>query len=429
MILTKKVFLSLLTRHVLLALLLLLAFISSSTYAVTVINFGTGVISGKKKDAYIAVISAFEAENPDIKIRLRIITSTNFSSFNKSLLQRLDDDPYHIDLLSWYGGKRTEELAKKQLLHPIDDFWQEQKFDQAFGYANKANVSYNKHVYAIPISYYPWGFFYNKRVFSRLKLQVPVTWTDFLETLATLKANNITPIAIGTKEPWPAAGWFDYLILRNNSFSFYHQLMDGEVSYNSKPVREALTLWQNLINKKYFSRSPQKLDGENLLPLLSREVAGVQLIGSFALYKIADRFKKDFGYFAFPAMNTVNGSFNEINEISPLSTVSILKSSRNKNQALRFLRYMALPETQSLFNEKKEMLSPHIAARKNSNELIVQGKVQLDNATHLSQYFDRETDQAMAKFAKQAFANFIEHGDIERLVGQLEKQRKKVFKQ
>lgn len=123
MILTKKVFVSLLTRHVLLALLLLLAFISSSTYAVTVINFGTGVISGKKKDAYIAVISAFEAENPDIKIRLRIITSTNFSSFNKSLLQRLDDDPYHIDLLSWYGGKRTEELAKKQLLHPIDDFW------------------------------------------------------------------------------------------------------------------------------------------------------------------------------------------------------------------------------------------------------------------------------------------------------------------
>jgi len=420
---------SLLKRHVILALLLLLSFISLSTYAVTVINFGTGVLSGKKKDAYMAVISAFEAENPDIKIRLRIITSTNFSSINKYLLQRLEEDPYHIDLLAWYGGKRTEVLAKKQLLHPIDDFWQEQNFDHAFGYANKENVSYNKHVYGIPLSYYPWGFFYNKRVFARLKLEVPVTWKDFLETLATLKANKITPIAIGTKEPWPAAGWFDYLILRNNSFSFYKQLMKGEVSYNSKPVREALTLWQNLINKKYFSRSPKKLDGENLLPLLSREVAGVQLIGSFALHQIADKFKKDFGYFVFPKMDEVNGSFNEMNEISPLSTVSLLKSSRYKKQALRFLSYLALPEIQSQFNEKKEMLSPHLNARKHTNDLIVQGKFQLDNASHLSQYFDRETDQAMAKFGKQAFADFIEHGDIDLLVGQLEKQRKKVFKQ
>ncbi|MEH6384793.1 MAG: hypothetical protein V7780_09300 [Colwellia sp.] len=33
----------------------------------------------------------------------------------------------------------------------------------------------------------------------------------------------------------------------------------------------------------------------------------------------------------------------------------------------------------------------------------------------------------MAKFTKQAFADFIEHGDIKRLVTQLEQQRKKVF--
>ena len=83
----------------------------------------------------------------------------------------------------------------------------------------------------------------------------------------------------------------------------------------------------------------------------------------------------------------------------------------------------------SKLNEKKATLSPHNSAQNCSENLIGQGKAQLENATHLSQYFDRETDQAMAKFAKQAFADFIEHGDIERLVGQLEKQRKKVFPQ
>ena len=430
MILTNKVPLAFrLTRHALIVSSLILSIISFSAYSVTIINFGASAFTGKDKRGYAEVISAFEADNPDIKIRLRILNGESFSTINKSLIQRLANDPYHIDILAWYGGKRTEELAKKGLLQPLDDFWQQENFDHAFGPANKENVSYNANVYGIPVTYYPWGFYYKKKVFERLKLQVPATWSDFLNTLAILKTNNITPIAIGTKEPWPAAGWFDYLILRNNSFSFYKQLMNGEIPYSSKPVIEAITLWQNLINNKYFSRSPQKLNGENLLPLISREVAGVQLIGSFALNNIADKFKKEFGYFAFPNMEIVSGRINENNEIAPLSTISLLKSSKYKEQALRFVNYLALPESQFLLNEDKDMLSPHIAVQNERKELIGQGKQQLENATHLSQYFDRETKQAMAKFAKQAFADFIEHGDIDRLVGQLEKQRKKVFPQ
>jgi hypothetical protein len=33
----------------------------------------------------------------------------------------------------------------------------------------------------------------------------------------------------------------------------------------------------------------------------------------------------------------------------------------------------------------------------------------------------------MARFAKQAFADFIDHGDIKRLITQLDQQREKVF--
>jgi multiple sugar transport system substrate-binding protein len=430
MILTEKVSRPLiLKRHILMALLLLLSFYSLSAYSITVLNFGVNTLSGEKKQAYETVIKAFEAENPNIKIRLKTLSGKGFSKINKSLLQRLESEPYHLDLLTWYGGKRTEELAKKGLLYPLDDFWQKQNYDHSFGYANKENVSFSDHVYGIPMSYYPWGFFYNKKLFAKLNMNPPDTWGDFLDVLSTLKANNVTPIAIGTKEPWPAAGWFDYFILRNNSFSFYQQLMMGKVAYNSPQVIQALTLWQQLINNKYFSRNPQRLDGENLLPLISREVAGVQLIGSFALITVSDRYKKDFGYFAFPSINEENGVYNERNEIAPLSTISLLKSSKYKEQALHFLSYLSLPEVQSKLNEKKATLSPHNSAQNYSENLIGQGKAQLENATHLSQYFDRETDQAMAKFAKQAFADFIEHGDIERLVGQLEKQRKKVFPQ
>jgi multiple sugar transport system substrate-binding protein len=340
-------------------------------------------------------------------------------------LNHLAEDPQGVDVIAWYGGKRTETLANNQLLQPLDDFWQEQQLDNAFSAANKESVSYKQHIYGIPISYYPWGFYYKKSVFARLNLTAPVTWQDFIDTLAVLKVNNLTPIAIGTKEPWPAAGWFDYLILRNNSFAFYKQLMAGKISYNSPEVITALTLWQQLIHNDYFSRSPQKLQGENLLPLIAREIAGVELIGSSSLSNLSDKLKDEFGFFAFPQMKKTKPF--EINEIAPLTTLSLLKSSQHKEQALRLLSYFSLPETQSLFNAKKDVLTPHLLWEEYPNELVKQGKYQLDRADHFSQYFDRETDEVMAKFAKQAFADFIEHGDIKRLVTQLEQQRKKVF--
>jgi multiple sugar transport system substrate-binding protein len=412
-----------LKRQTFLALLLLPFFCVAND--VTIINFGVSGTSNYKDQSYQVVIDDFEAENPDIKIRFRALEGNNFTDLNKSLLSITNKSSTDIDLLAWYGGKRTEILIKNGLLQPLDDFWKQQKLDDAFSPANKENVSYNGHVYGIPVSYYPWGFYYKKSVFSRLNIAVPLSWKDFLDALAILKANNLTPIAIGTKEPWPAAGWFDYFILRNNSFEFYKQLMAGKVSYNSPQVINALTLWQQLINKKYFSRSPQKLDGENLLPLISREIAGVELTGTFSLNNVSAKFKDGFGFFTFPQMNDVK-TF-EINEIAPLSTISLIKSSKHKEQALRFLSYFSLPETQALFNKQKEMLTPHLLWDEYPNELIKQGKYQLDRADHLSQYFDRETDEKMAKFAKQAFADFIEHGDIKRLVGQLERQRKKVF--
>jgi multiple sugar transport system substrate-binding protein len=424
MILTKFISFSyLLKRQTVLALFLLPFFCFANT--VTVIDFGLSDTSGTRNKSYQIAIDDFEDKNPDIKIRFRILDGENFTDINKSLMSRLEEDSTHIDLLAWYGGKRTVELIKNDLLEPIDEFWHQHQLDQTFSAANKENVSYKGSVYGIPISYYPWGFYYSKSVFSDLNLIEPITWEGFTEILAVLKRNNITPIAIGTKEPWPAAAWFDYFILRNNSFEFYKQLMAGRVSYNSPQVMKALTMWQELIAQKYFSRSPQKLDGENLLPLIIREVAGVNLMGSFALSNVPDKFKDDLGFFAFPKIR--EGVKVEINEIAPLSTISILKTSKHKKQALRFIRYLSLPEIQHRINNLKTTLAPHLASIKYPNDLVRKGKNQLDSADHLSQYFDRETEVKMAKFAKQAFADFIEHGDIKRLVEQLEMQRNKVF--
>lgn len=55
------------------------------------------------------------------------------------------------------------------------------------------------------------------------------TFDDLVEACKTLRAADITPIAVGTKPLWPTGGWFDYLDLRTNGYDFHMKLTNGEV--------------------------------------------------------------------------------------------------------------------------------------------------------------------------------------------------------
>ena len=67
--------------------------------------------------------------------------------------------------------------------------------------------------------------FYNKSVFSKAGINtMPRTWDEFLSLCAKLKSRGITPIALGSKNRWPAQFWFDYLILRTVGPDYRHNL-------------------------------------------------------------------------------------------------------------------------------------------------------------------------------------------------------------
>jgi multiple sugar transport system substrate-binding protein len=400
---------------ILLASLFLMAW---NVCAIEVIHLGLPALDESHKRAYNKIISDFEQQNPDIKIRIRTLPGDNFTKRAKSF----KDSQNQVDVFTWFGGKRLEKLVDEDAVYPLDELWIKQDLDNAFSSATKDKVHYKKHFFGLPVAYYSWGFYYKKSLFKRLKLTKPDTWSEFLDVLSTLKKQQITPIAIGTKEPWPAAAWFDYLLLRSYSFDFYQRVMNGQVAYDSPEIKTIFSTWQVLVDNDYFTAAPEKFDSEKLISSIYREISGVQLIGSFALQNLPKEIRSELGYFAFPTMNS-----KERNEISPLSILSISKNSSRKDEALRFLNYMSKTSVQEYLNREKATLSPLVNARASNQTIIAKGQFSLTHADNLSQYFDRETTYEMAKFAKEAFAEFIVDGDIEKITQQLENMRQQVF--
>ena len=133
------------------------------------------------------------------------------------------------DVFSYWAGARTQFVIDHGSLRPIDDMWAANGLDNviAKSVADGATVYNGKH-YLIPFDYHYAGMFYNTKVMADAGItEMPKTWDEFLAMCDTLKAKGVTPIALGSKNRWPAQFWFDYLILRTAGPDYRAKLMNG----------------------------------------------------------------------------------------------------------------------------------------------------------------------------------------------------------
>ena len=83
------------------------------------------------------------------------------------------------------------------LFTDIGHLWMEQGWEEAVPKKLKVLSQSSGRYYLVPNHYYWTAFYYNKALFAQYDLTPPETWDEFLAVCATLKQNDVTPIAVG----------------------------------------------------------------------------------------------------------------------------------------------------------------------------------------------------------------------------------------
>ena len=159
------------------------------------------------------------------------------------------------DVFSYWAGARTQFVVDSGSLHAIDEMWNRDGLDAvvAKSVADSATL-YNGKRYLVPFNYHYAGMFYNTKVFADAGVtEMPATWDEFLALCEMFKGKGVTPIALGSKNRWPAQFWFDYLLLRTAGADYRAKLMDGSAAYDDAEVKAAMALWKDLADKGYFA--------------------------------------------------------------------------------------------------------------------------------------------------------------------------------
>ena len=385
---------------------------------------GTLVINSNQSDpapkaAFEQIVADFQAANPDIDVEFNTFDHESYKTVVRNWLT--SEAP---DVIYWFAGERMKTFVDRGLLEDVSDVWAENDLASAMSSSLSAMTVDGKQ-YGVPYTYYQWGVYYRTDIFADNGVSVPETFDQLVSACETLRSNGIAPVTIGTKFLWTAAGWFDYLNLRTNGLDFHLELAAGEVPYTDERVQKTFDYWEQLIDAGCFIDDHAAYSWQEAQPFLYQGDAAMYLIGNFITPQFPEDVADNMGFFQFPVIDDSVAMYED----APIDTLHIPSRASNKEDARRFLAFVARPEVQRELNVAINQLPPHSGAGVGDNRFLQAGYEMLNNAAGIAQFYDRDTNPEMARAGMEGFQEFMVNPDRrDRILERLDRTRQRIYR-
>ncbi len=369
-----------------------------------------------------ALVKMFEDAHPDIAIQHSTVAHEDFKQAIRAYLTASTPP----DVMTWFAGNRARFFIDRGLIMDISDVWEKEGWNEDYPTGFRALSTVEGKQYFLPTSWYWWAVYYRKDIFEQYNLQEPETWEEFLAVCETLKANGVTPLAIGTKYPWTTGAWFDYLNMRVNGPEFHINLMLGKEAYNDPRVLKVFTdYWAPLIQNGYFINDPAAYTWSEALQFMVDGSAAMYLMGDF----LRDSYPADkvgqVDFFRFPIIDPSV----PIGEDAPTDGFFIAAQSQHPEDAKTFLAFLGSVEAQQYNADVLGRLPTNMKVDTSKFTPSQQkGLALIQGADFVAQFYDRDTTPEMAERGMSAFAEFWANpGRIRAILDRLELDRQDIF--
>jgi len=366
------------------------------------------------------LIKQFEQANPGVTTKVAFVEEETYKVQLPAWLTSVAPD-----VVNWHEGERMAYYAKRGLLEDLSADWRKNGWDAQFA-SLKAASSYNGKQYAMPTQYFAWGLYYRKDLFEKVGItKEPTTWQEFLDDCKKLKAAGIAPIAVGGRDSWTLAAWFDYLDLRMNGYDFHMSLMNGDIPYTDARVKNVYRAWKTLIDNKYFIDNPLSYSLDSVQPLYIQGQAAMMLMGTFLSPSLPPATKAQTGFFKFPLVDP---------KVTPAEDgsaecLNIPARAGNKADARKFLAFIGQPENDAALAKGVGTLPANNKAAMPDDPIAKIGFQILSHTTGgVAQFYDRDMTKEMADEGMKGMQRFMsDPSKLDDILSDLEKTRKRIY--
>jgi raffinose/stachyose/melibiose transport system substrate-binding protein len=172
------------------------------------LTWWTNATTGTLKTVWAQAAAAYHKAHPNVAFQIEPFQNEAFTTKVPAALA--GNNPPDI-YQQWGSGQEATQVPSGKLtdLTPLTSSW----IGQLGNAANAWQV--NGKQYGVPYDLHTVGFWYRKDLFTKAGItSPPTTMAELNADVAKLKAAHIAPIAVGSKDKWPDAFWWEYFAVR-----------------------------------------------------------------------------------------------------------------------------------------------------------------------------------------------------------------------
>jgi multiple sugar transport system substrate-binding protein/raffinose/stachyose/melibiose transport system substrate-binding protein len=267
--------------------------------------------TGPGKAYWQDTVAAFEEANPGVTIEVQSIQNEDMDGKLQTALNSGDAPDI---FMARGGGKLADVVEAGQIMDLTDTIDEATKAN--VGDAGLGAFTVDGAVYGMPTAILPGGIFYSQELFSEAGVtETPTTIDELDDAVADLRSADITPIALGAKDAWPAAHWFYFFALRECSQETLEAAAESR-SFDDECWLAAGEDLQALAETEpfqdgYLTATAQQGAGSSA-GLIANHEAAMELMGAWNPGVIAgltpdQKPLQDLGWFPFPGVDGGEG--------------------------------------------------------------------------------------------------------------------------
>lgn len=297
-----------------------------------------------RKSFYEEKAQEFMDANPNVKINIDAVLNDSYKEKIRVLISN-DNLP---DIFTSWSDSFAENLVSSDRIRPLDDILEEdQAWKESIIESQFSGFTFDDTVYGIPFTIDGKAFFYNKAVFEENNLEVPETYSEFVDVLDKLQAAGWeAPLVEGLNNGWAISHYMG---------TIFQRILDPavtEVDYNEETGEftdpgyiKGLEIFKELT--EYMGETATAIDHETARNMfMAGEVPIVYM--QFAEVKmVEDGSDMEFGFFNFPEIEGGKGDKDALtgapegwmlSENAPAEAVEFLKFLTSQETAYEFTK-------------------------------------------------------------------------------------------
>ena len=179
---------------------------------------------------YYAIEQAFEAAYPQYDLQY-VGIGANSDDYNAKWQMAAAADNLPDIVYGSFGY--IDDWSNVGLLLNLQEVMPEEFWGCFAPGAVESVNAYNQQdgIYGLPVRAEVQGWYYNEELFEQCGLEIPTTWTEFMNCVETFVANGITPIAHGATDIWSIWGYHAWFVQYGLTAEMAAQLQNREIMF------------------------------------------------------------------------------------------------------------------------------------------------------------------------------------------------------